>query len=213
MHTSFELAEIAAAAGVKNPRVLDAMRTVDRAGFVPTHLVSLAGDDEPVPIGHDQVTSQPSLIAAMLEAIDPHEGDAVLEVGAGLGYQTALLAKLCRFVWSVEWWPDLAAAASANLTAAGVVNAEVVSGDGTLGLPAHAPFQGIVVAAAFPHVPPPLVEQLAPAGRLVQPMGPGGDEDVVLFEKRDGTLSRVRHVTMACFVRLVGAHGFPAAHP
>jgi protein-L-isoaspartate(D-aspartate) O-methyltransferase len=209
MQPRFELADIAAAMGVRDSRVLDAMRTVPRAGFVPPHLVSLAGDDEPIPIGHHQVTSQPSLIAAMIEAIDPHDSDVVLEVGTGLGYQTALLANLCRYVWSVEWWPDLAEAAAANLKAAGIVNAEVVTGDGSLGLPAYAPFQGIVVAAAFPSVPSPLVEQLAPGGRVVQPIGPGGDENVVMFVKRDDALIRVRHITMASFVRLVGAHGYP----
>jgi protein-L-isoaspartate(D-aspartate) O-methyltransferase len=213
MPSRLELADIAAATGVRNPRVLDAMRIVPRGGFVPAELVSLAGNDEPIPIAHHQVTSQPSLIAAMIEAIDPHDDEIVLEVGTGLGYQTALLAKLARFVWSVEWWPDLAAAARNNLGAAGIVNAEVVTGDGTQGLPEHAPFHGIVVAAAFPDVPPPLVGQLAPGGRLVQPIGPGGDESVVLFDKRDDSLFRVRMVTLAHFVRLVGAHGYPIAEP
>ena len=208
MQPRFELADIAAATGVRSPRVLDAVRIVPRAGFVPAELVSLAGDDEPIRLGHDQVTSQPSLIATMIEAIDPHDDEVVLEVGTGLGYQTALLARLARFVWSVEWWPDLAAAARANLAAAGIVNAEVVTGDGTLGLPGHAPFHGIIVAAAFPTVPQPLIEQLTPGGRLVQPIGSGGDETVTLFEKRDDALFRVRQITLACFVRLVGAHGY-----
>src|SRR5690606_492297 len=168
-----------AAAGVTDARVLDAMRAVPRARFVPAEHAHEADLDVPIPIGHGQVTTQPSLVAAMIQALELGGDETVLEVGSGYGYQTALLARLAAVVWSVEWRDDLAAAARENLAAAGVRNAHVVTGDGTLGLPEHAPFDAIVVSAAFPDVPPPLVDQLAPGGRLVQPLGHGGDEDVV----------------------------------
>ena len=206
---SSRLADIAAAHGVDDPRVLQALRDIPRAAFVPPEHVDIADRDQPVPIPHGQVTTQPSLVAAMIEALELAGDESVLEVGTGYGYQTALLARLCRFVWSVERWPDLAAAARANLAAAGIANADVRVGDGSVGLPEHAPFDGIVVAAAFPRVPPPLAAQLAAGGRLVQPIGPGGEEEVMVFTKRDHALCRLRPVTLARFVRLVGAHGYP----
>ncbi len=202
------LADTAAAAGIRDARLLQAMRDVPRARFVPAEHVELASLDEPIPIGHRQVTTQPSLVAAMIEALDLRGDQIVLEVGTGLGYQTALLARLVRFVWSIEWWPDLAAAARTNLEAAGVANVEVITGDGSKGLQEHAPFNAVIVSAAAPEVPPPLVHQLTPGGRLVQPIGPGGDEEVTLFERHDGALRRLRLVTLARFVRLAGSQGF-----
>ncbi|HEX6236581.1 MAG TPA: methyltransferase domain-containing protein [Acidimicrobiales bacterium] len=202
------LADLAAAAGITDTRVLDAMRAVPRARFVPAEHVRDADRDVPIPIGHDQVTTQPSLVAAMVQALDLSGDGAVLEIGSGYGYQTALLARLAAVVWSVEWWDDLAAVARDNLASAGIRNAHVITGDGTLGLPEQAPFDAIVIAAAFPDVPPPLVEQLAPGGRLVQPLGHGGDEDVVVFARHGDGLRRIGHVTYARFVRLVGTHGF-----
>jgi protein-L-isoaspartate(D-aspartate) O-methyltransferase len=145
----------------------------------------------------------------MVEALALTGSERVLEVGTGYGWQTALLASLAGFVWSVERWPDLAEAARANLERYGARNAEVVAGDGSRGLPGQAPFEAILVSAAFPQVPPPLAEQLAPGGRLVQPIGRGGDEDVVLFERRGDRLETARSLTLARFVPLVGRHGFP----
>ncbi len=201
------LAQVAADKGVRDRRVLRAMRQVARAGFVPPQHARLADVDLPVPIGHDQVTTQPSLVAAMLECLQLRGDETVLEVGTGYGYQTALLARLARRVVSVELWPDLALAARANLAAAGVTDVEVLAGDGADGVPGRAPFDAVVVCAAFPDVPPPLVEQLAEGGRLVQPIGPGGAEEVVLFVKGGGVLRRERLVTYARFVPLVGRHG------
>jgi protein-L-isoaspartate(D-aspartate) O-methyltransferase len=196
-------------AGVRDARLIDALRAVPRAGFVPSELVEGAYLDRPLPIPHDQVTTQPSLTAKMIEALELTGSERVLEVGTGYGYQTALLAHLSRSVWSVERWPDVAETARENLALHGVRNVEVVAGDGTEGLPEHAPYHAILVSAAFPSVPPPLVEQLAVGGRLVQPIGSGGQEAVILFEKEEEGLAPRRTVTGAHFVRLYGAHAFP----
>ena len=206
--TGSVLAEIAASQGVVDPRVLDAVRRVSRAGFVPPSYAALADWDEPVPIGHDQTTSQPSLIATMVEALRLTGSETVLEVGTGYGYQTALLSLLADRVWSIERFEDLAAVASANLRAAGIANAHVVVGDGSNGLPERAPYDAIVVCAAFPAVPSPLVEQLVLGGRLVQPIGPGGNEEVVVFEKGWYGLTRSHVLVPARFVQLIGAHGY-----
>jgi protein-L-isoaspartate(D-aspartate) O-methyltransferase len=194
--------------GVRDQRVLDAIALVPRAGFVPPSIVDLAYRDRPLPIPHDQVTTQPSLVAKMVEALALEPSDHVLEIGTGFGWQTALLARLAAEVWSVERWDDIAAAARANLERHRVDNATVVVGDGSLGLPEQAPYDAVLVAAAFPEVPAPLAEQLAEGGRLVQPIGHGGADEVVLFEKRGRVLERSRFVTGAHFVRLYGEHGF-----
>ena len=204
-----QLVRAAAAAGVGDPRVLDAVRTVPRAGFVPPHLARRAYQDEPLTIPRGQVTTQPSLVARMVEALGLEGSERVLEIGAGYGWQTALLARLCGFAWAVERFADVAEAASENLTRFGVANAEVVESDGTEGLSEHAPYDAILVAAAFPSVPRPLEEQLAAGGRLVQPVGPGGREEVVLFEKGPRNLVRRQVVAGASFVKLHGAHAFP----
>jgi protein-L-isoaspartate(D-aspartate) O-methyltransferase len=180
---------------------------VPRAKFVPAEQVGRAYFDEPIPIGHSQVTTQPSLVARMVEALGLRGVERVLEVGTGLAWQTALLATLAREVWSIERFPGLAEAARGNLAAQGIEMAEVVVGDGGEGLPGHAPYDAIVVSAASPEVPPPLVEQLAEGGRLVHPLGKGGSEQVILFEKRSGELRARRSLTGARFVRLAGRYG------
>jgi protein-L-isoaspartate(D-aspartate) O-methyltransferase len=194
-------------AGVQDERVLAAIASVPRAEFVPAEHADLADVDTPIPIPNEQVTTQPSLVARMVEALALGGDEDVLEVGTGYGWQTALLAELAGEVFSVERFADLAESARAAL--AGRENVHIVVGDGTQGLPEHAPFDAILVAAAYPDVPAPLAEQLAEGGRLVQPLGFGGAEDVVLFEKRGGELQRLRKVSGAHFVRLHGRHGFP----
>jgi protein-L-isoaspartate(D-aspartate) O-methyltransferase len=193
--------------GVQDERVLKAIAGLPRTDFVPAEHADLAEVDVPIPIPHEQVTTQPSLVARMVEALGLEGDERVLEIGTGYGWQTALLGRLAREVYSVERFADLAETARRHLD--GYENVTVVVGDGSEGLPEHAPFDAILVAAAYPRVPDPLAEQVAEGGRIVQPLGPGGAEDVVLFEKRDGELRRVRSVSGAHFVRLYGRHGFP----
>jgi protein-L-isoaspartate(D-aspartate) O-methyltransferase len=203
-----KLVTAARLAGVENPRVIDAMRQVPRAAFVPLDQVRLAYDDEPVPIPHGQVTTQPSLSARMIQALRLAGDENVLEVGTGFGYQTALLARLASFVTSIERWPDLAEQARRSLAAQGIENVHVIEGDGTEGVPAAAPYDAILVSAAFPQVPEALASQLRIGGRLVQPIGAGGAERVTAFERSaEGLVSR-ELVCHARFVRLYGRHGY-----
>ena len=203
-----DLVRAARAAGVEDVRLLEAIAAVPRAEFVPPDLALRAYHDRPLPIPHAQVTTQPSLIASMVASLELSSSDCVLEIGTGFGWQTALLARLAGEVWSIERWEDIACVARTQLERHGVENGTVIVGDGSTGLPEHAPYDGILVAAAFPEVPAPLAEQLAEHGRLVQPIGLGGAEEVVLFEKRGGILVGRRRVTLAHFVRLYGEHGF-----
>jgi protein-L-isoaspartate(D-aspartate) O-methyltransferase len=197
-------------AGITDRRLLEAVEAVPRADFVPPDVADRAYLDVPLPIAHGQVTTQPSLVVKMIEALALAGEERVLEIGTGYGWQTALLARLAREVWSVERWPDLAAAGAANLARRGVENATIVVGDGSEGLATHAPYDAILVSAAFPEVPEPLSAQLAVGGRLVQPIGPGGREDVVLFARAPEGLIARRTIVGAHFVRLVGRRGFPA---
>ena len=198
------------AEGIRDRRVLAAFRAVPRALFVPAEAVGQAYLDEPIRIPRGQVTTQPSLIAAMVAALGLTGGERVLEVGTGLGFQTAILARLARQVVSIERSADLAAQARANLAAVGVGRVTIVVGDGTLGVPEHAPYQAIVVSAASPWVPPPLVEQLTDGGRLVHPVGPGGHEQVTAFSRQADRLVVEARLVPARFVPLVGAYGTPA---
>jgi len=193
--------------GIKDPRVLDAFRRLRREQFVPLAHALNAYEDRPIPIARDQVTTQPSLIAKMVEALRLSGSERVLEVGTGLGFQTAILALLAGEVHSIERFPELADQARRNLAVARIDGPNVVVGDGTLGLPAHAPFDAIVIAAAAPRVPAPLVDQLADGGRLVHPVGPGGKELVTVFRKDSGRLVEEAQLVRAYFVPLVGAHG------
>jgi len=202
------LVQAARAAGVKDERLLRVVAHLPRAVFVPADATAAAYIDEPVRISHGQVTSQPSLIAKMVEALGLSGDEKVLEVGTGYGYQTAILARLAREVWSIELWQDMVEAAGSSLAAVGIANAHLRVGDGTCGLPDQAPFDAVVIAAAFPEVPRPLADQLAPGGRLVQPIGPGGAEEVCLFERIGAKLVLKRNLTGARFVRLYGKHGY-----
>jgi protein-L-isoaspartate(D-aspartate) O-methyltransferase len=205
-----ELARGIRATGVRDPRVLEAIEEVPRERFVAAGDVGRAYLDMPLPIPHGQVTTQPSLIARMLEALELEGSERVLEVGTGYGFQTALLARLASQVVSIERFADLAETARANLERQGITGVEVLVGDGSAGVPERAPFDAIVVSAAFTSVPQPLADQLAPGGMLVQPVGPGGEDLVVAFERRPDGLERKAEVTWAHFVKLYGAYGFEA---
>ncbi len=160
-----------AARGVSNPRVLEAMRSVERHRFVPPDAVDLAYTDQPLPIGHGQTISQPYIVALMTELLDPQPSDTVLEIGTGSGYQAAVLATLVSHVYTIEIIPALADEAARRLEELGYHNVTVRCADGYRGWPEHAPFDGIIVTAAPPTIPRPLLDQLAPGARLVVPVG------------------------------------------
>jgi protein-L-isoaspartate(D-aspartate) O-methyltransferase len=194
--------------GIQDRRVLEAMSRVLRHEFIPPQSWPEAYADHPVPIGEQQTTSQPYIIAAMLQAAEITPQDRVLEIGAGSGYQTALLAELAGKVFAVERYPTLSARAQSVLRRLGYAHAMVITGDGSLGLPEHAPYDVIIVAAAAPRVPPALVDQLAPEGRLVVPVGDSQQQVLKLARKsHDGTVT-VTALEGCRFVPLIGQQGF-----
>jgi len=185
---------------VQNAAVLNAMGTVPRHLFVPDDLQPFAYDDRPLPIGRDQTISQPYIVAYMTEALQLEPAHTVLEIGTGSGYQAAILAAIVKQVYSVEIVPDLAATARRALAAAGYTNVEVRSGNGYLGWRDHAPFDRIIVTAAPPEIPEPLVEQLAVGGVMVVPVGTASQQIVVIKKTPDGIVQKrtieVRFVPM-----------------
>ena len=184
-------------------RVAAALARVPRHAFVLPEDVDRAYLDRPLSIGHGQTISQPTVVAMMTELARPGPDDAVLEVGTGCGYQTAVLAELARHVWSIELVPELARDASARLARLGYENVSVREGDGWQGWPEHAPYAAIVVTAGAPEVPPPLVEQLAPGGRLVIPVDAGAfGQELLLVEKDARGGLRRRSVAPVAFVPL-----------
>ena len=193
------------ARGVSDPRVLDAMRAVARHRFVDASLAAQAYSDQPLPIGNGQTISQPYIVAYMTELLKLPPGARVLEVGTGCGYQTAVLAEIAREVWSIEIVQALANRATQTLAELGYRNAHVRHGDGYGGWPEHAPFDGILVAAAPDHVPPALVAQLKVGGRLVIPVGRLDQEMRVITRTVDGSreerLIPVRFVPLTRDVR------------
>ena len=195
--------------GIRDLAVLKAFAETPRHLFVPEALRHRAYDDAPLPIGSGQTISQPLTQARHLEALKLTGSDRVLEIGTGSGYQTALLAALAGQVFTVERVRALAEHARLMLREAGAGNVSVLVGDGTLGWSAYAPYQAILVAAGGPTVPPPLVEQLAPGGRLLIPLGERGAQVVTLVERTPSGLVQ-RPLGGARFVPLIGEHGFDA---
>ncbi len=193
--------------GVRSERVLSAMRRVPRHQFVPHGYEGEAYEDHPIPIGEGQTISQPYVVAAMTEAVEPQPQEIVLEVGTGSGYQTAVLAELAAHVYSVERIPELAERAAAALRQAGYSNMTVIVGDGSEGYPAAAPYDVILVTAAAPELPQPLFEQLQEGGRLIAPVGSAAGQQLQSIHKVGG-----RPVTtlldLVRFVPLIGSHGY-----
>ncbi len=195
------------ARGVRDERVLAAMRKVPRHLFVPKSLERAAYEDRPLPIGEGQTISQPYIVAVMTGQLDLSPQDRVLEIGAGSGYQAALLADIAGTVISIERLEGVARRAQKNLARAGVAGVKVIVGDGTKGYPAEAPYDAIIVTAASPAIPQPLIDQLAEGGRLIAPIGPRDCQDLVKLVKRDG---RVETIPLGgvCFVPLIGQFGW-----
>jgi len=191
--------------GVTDSRVLAAMEGVPRHRFVPEEHRHLAYEDSALPIDANQTISQPYMVAAMTEALEPTESCRVLEVGTGSGYQTAVLAEVVAAVFTIERVPALADRARDILEELGYPNIEYRIGDGSRGWPEHAPYDGILVTAAAATVPDPLLKQLADGGRLVIPVGGPPDQDLYQI-RREGTSYERRFLTRCRFVPLVEDH-------
>ncbi|HVF53090.1 MAG TPA: protein-L-isoaspartate(D-aspartate) O-methyltransferase [Actinomycetota bacterium] len=189
--------------GTTSAPLLDAFRAIDRADFVPESERAGVYYDRPVSLPEGQTTSQPSLIARMIDEARVEAGSRVLEIGTGYGYQTALLAYLGAGVWSIERHELLAHAARANLERAGLTDVEVKAGDGWLGFPEGAPFDAIIVSATASEVPEALIHQAAPGARLVIPLLAPGGEAVIVYIAEEGAWRRARMLTPARFVPLV----------
>ena len=208
---SMMLAEQMRARGVTDERVLAAMAAIPREEFVPASLRGLAYDDRPLAIGGGQTISQPLVVALTTQALEVKADDSALEVGAGSGYQAAILARLCRRVLTFERDGTLAATAAATLKRLGIDNVEVRVQDGSQGAPDRAPYTVILVAAASPRVPPALLEQLAAGGRMAIPVGPPAPQPQELFLiRRDGPVLTTRVLFPVRFVPLIED---PAAIP
>jgi len=195
------------ARGITDPRILRAMKEIPRHLFVPDTYRSAAYDDGPLPIGHGQTISQPFIVALMTDMLEIGPDDRVLEIGAGSGYQAAILGRLAREVISIERLPDIAALARRNLERVGVSNVTVVEANGTLGYAEGAPYQGIIVTAAAPEVPEPLIDQLAEGGRFVIPVGSRAMQLLEKLVKKDGQIIRTSHGGVM-FVPLIGDQGW-----
>jgi protein-L-isoaspartate(D-aspartate) O-methyltransferase len=191
--------------GVRNQQVLAAMQAVRRHHFVPADQVAAAYQDRPLPIGFGQTISQPYIVAFMTELLMLEGAERVLEIGTGSGYQAAVLAEITPHVFTIEIIPELAARAASWLRAEGYIGIQVKSGDGYHGWPEHGPYDRIIVTAAAGHVPPPLIEQLKPGGRIVIPVGGVFDvQQLTVVDKHaDGSLT-TRQVLPVRFVPLTG---------
>ena len=189
--------------GIRNPDVLRVIRAVPRHEFVPRDMREFAYEDRPLSIGYGATISQPYIVAAMTELLNPKRHHKVLEIGTGSGYQAAVLANLVRDVYSIEIVPELAKSSAETLRRLGYKNVYVNQGDGYKGWPEHAPFDGIILTAAPPELPQPLVDQLKPGGVLVAPVGGNMDQQLIVVEKTMEGKVRRRTVFPVMFVPMV----------
>ncbi|HOS96815.1 MAG TPA: protein-L-isoaspartate(D-aspartate) O-methyltransferase [Deltaproteobacteria bacterium] len=196
-----------ASRGIRDQRVLDAFLEVPRHRFVEEYLKYKAYDDYPLSIGYGQTISQPYMVAIMTEALAPKPHERILEIGTGSGYQAAILSRLCATVYTIERISALASRARRTLDDLGYFNIHVRIGDGTLGLPLDAPYDGIVVTAGAPHVPEALVEQLCEGGRLVIPVGDQSLQDLKRITRSPDGVSE-ESLGGCRFVRLIGRNGW-----
>lgn len=192
------------------PCVMDAMAAVPRERFVPDEVRTCAHYNGPLPIGCGQTISQPFIVALMTDLLAPRPDHVVLELGTGSGYQAAVLSRVVRRVYSMEIVDALAAPAAERLTALGCDNVEVRAGDAYFGWPEHAPYDGIMLTAAATHLPPPLLDQLAPGGHLVAPLGPAhGFQELVVLSKDSSGMTTTRRILGVSFVPVTGGHRTP----
>lgn len=196
--------------GIRNETVLAAFEQVPREAFVPEAYRGLAYDDGPLPIGHGQTISQPFTVAFMIEALDLRSTDRVLEVGTGSGYAAALMSRIVREVVSLERIPELAESARNRIRELGYTNLEIQVADGTLGWPAKAPYDAILVSAGARSLPQPYAEQIADGGRIVIPIGPTPHSQSMWRYTRDGNRLDGEDLGLFAFVPLVGEYGWPA---
>ena len=196
------------ARGITDPRVLQAFLTVPRHLFVPAEAQGHAYADHPIPIGGGQTVSQPYIVALMTQLLRLQGHERVLEIGTGSGYQLAILAELALEVYSVERHPELAEAAAQRLEQLECLNAHLTTGNGSLGWPAHAPYDGIIVTAGAPQLPQALVDQLGEDGRLVIPIGSQQAQMLTLVEQHHGKV-QTREIASCVFVPLIGLEGWP----
>ncbi len=192
---------------LKNPALLEAMRTIPRHHFVPPNYRDAAYEDRPLLIGENQTISQPYIVALMTHLLRLSGEETVLEIGTGSGYQAALLAALSKQVYTIERHPSLAQQAQKNLNQLGIENVQVLQGDGSCGWPEHAPYDAIMVTAAAPKVPEPLLEQLKVGGRLVLPVGGLGVQRLQTWDRIEHGYQHEEVVPVA-FVPLRGRYGF-----
>lgn len=195
------------ARGIHDPRILSALREIPRHLFIPAPYDRSAYNDSPLPIGNGQTISQPFIVGLMTELLQPDSSDNILEIGSGCGYQAAILSLLVRKVTTIERIKEVAQLARSNISALNIRNVEVITGDGTEGYPPNAPYNGIIITAATPQIPDPLIDQLVEGGRLVAPVGGRDFQDLVSLRKQNGLMTSKHHGGVR-FVPLIGHYGW-----